>query len=45
MNSLLSEISASQPHFVKCIKPNPSKVPLSLNFGMVASQLRYLGVL
>jgi myosin heavy subunit len=38
-------LKATDPHYVRCIKPNDSKQPLVFDPAMVMSQLNYCGVL
>lgn len=42
---LMGLLSASQPHFVKCVKPNSTKSANSLEIDLALRQLRYSGVL
>lgn len=42
---LMSLLGASQPHFVKCVKPNNSKSANLLDSDLALRQLRYSGVL
>jgi len=42
---LMSEMSASNPHFVRCIKPNLEKVKDTFKMDLVSQQLRYTGML
>lgn len=43
--SLMSQLHATQPHFVRCIVPNPFKKPLRVDVPLVLDQLRCNGVL
>lgn len=45
LNDLMTLLNASQPHFVKCVKPNVNKKPDMLDIDLVLKQLRYSGVL
>ncbi len=45
LNDLMVLLNASQPHFVKCVKPNNSKKPKLVDTDLVLRQLRYSGVL
>mmetsp|Transcript_13168 Transcript_13168/g.23373 ORF Transcript_13168/g.23373 Transcript_13168/m.23373 type:complete len:1804 (+) Transcript_13168:226-5637(+) len=42
---LMKTLNSTQPHFVRCVKPNAEKVGNSFTAEMVLSQLRYAGVL
>ncbi|KAF7288155.1 Myosin II heavy chain [Mycena chlorophos] len=43
--SLMSQLQATQPHFVRCIVPNSNKKPGRLDVPLVLDQLRCNGVL
>lgn len=45
LNDLMVLLGMSEPHFVKCIKPNNSKRPEELDIELTLRQLRYSGVL
>lgn len=45
LNELMGELEATQPHFVRCIKPNEEKRGNIFTAKMVNLQLRYAGVL
>jgi myosin-3 len=45
LNDLLVKISASKPHFVRCLKPNAEKKPAKFDDEQMLRQLRYAGVL
>ncbi|KAJ3341766.1 cytochrome c oxidase subunit 1 [Gonapodya sp. JEL0774] len=45
LNALVSTLTATTPHYVRCIKPNPNKVAFEWNLEMVTAQLRYSGLL
>jgi hypothetical protein len=45
LGSLMSELEDSNPHFVRCIKPNETKSSSIFNEDLVLQQLRYSGVL
>ncbi|TFK62490.1 hypothetical protein BDN72DRAFT_390460 [Pluteus cervinus] len=43
--SLMAQLQATQPHFVRCIVPNALKKPLRIDVPLVLDQLRCNGVL
>lgn len=45
LSSLMNQLNATHPHFVRCIIPNHQKRPKRLNNGLVLDQLRCNGVL
>eukprot|EP00927_Polykrikos_kofoidii_P026739 TRINITY_DN23764_c0_g1_i2.p1 TRINITY_DN23764_c0_g1~~TRINITY_DN23764_c0_g1_i2.p1 ORF type:complete len:1274 (+),score=242.93 TRINITY_DN23764_c0_g1_i2:172-3822(+) len=45
LQDLMQRIRTTEPHFVRCIKPNPQSVPDVLDRASVAEQLRYQGVM
>jgi myosin-5 len=45
LDSLVAQLSATEPHYIKCIKPNNCKAPGGWNSQLVIQQLRYSGVL
>ncbi|PVF93304.1 hypothetical protein CPB86DRAFT_715734 [Serendipita vermifera] len=45
LNNLMSQLQATQPHFVRCIVPNPFKRPGRVDVPLVLDQLRCNGVL
>ena len=42
---LIDMLDKSQPHFIRCIKPNEQKVPRNFDNPFVTTQLRYTGLL
>lgn len=44
LQALLQQLQVSVPSFVRCIKPNPEKVPRKVNMESVTEQLRNGGV-
>ena len=45
LTDLLDKIKASNPHFVRCLKPNAEKVPKKFDNAQMMRQLKYAGVL
>lgn len=45
LSELLQKISGGSPQFVRCIKPNDTRMPHSFDYAKVLKQLRYTGVL
>ncbi|XP_072050806.1 LOW QUALITY PROTEIN: myosin-IIIb-like [Amphiura filiformis] len=45
LNVLLELLNLSNPHFVRCIKPNTTKAPKAFEDKYVNAQLRYTGML
>jgi myosin V len=45
LDHLIRTLSDTRPHYIKCIKPNDNKQANLFNWSVVASQLRYSGVL
>jgi len=45
LNSLMSQLQSTQPHFVRCIVPNSEKKPGKMDVPLVLEQLRCNGVL
>ncbi|PWN92199.1 hypothetical protein FA10DRAFT_250506 [Acaromyces ingoldii] len=45
LTSLMSQLGSTQPHFVRCIVPNPDKKPGKMDVPLVLEQLRCNGVL
>jgi len=44
LESLMLKLQSTQPHFIRCIKPNSSKQPDALDSVMTVRQLRYAGI-
>lgn len=42
---LMTEMTAAQPHFIRCIKPNLKKIPNDYNDEQITKQLKYTGML
>jgi myosin heavy subunit len=45
LQSLVRDLEQTQPHYIRCIKPNLSKTPNSFMTGEVLKQLRYSGMM
>ena len=45
LQSLMNDLEATQPHYIRCIKPNFNKAASSLDAGEVLRQLRYSGMM
>ncbi|VUZ40861.1 unnamed protein product [Hymenolepis diminuta] len=43
--ALMETMKTKRPWFVRCIKPNPEKKPMTFEDTMVMEQLRYIGIL
>ena len=45
LNSLSTMLKSSDPHYIRCLKPNPAKQQQLFEGNMILEQLRYSGVL
>ena len=45
LNELMDMIRSTEPHFIRCVKPNPHNLPDIYDRPSVTEQLRYGGVL
>lgn len=45
LQSLVADLEQTQPHYIRCIKPNENKAPNSFVPGGVLKQLRYSGTM
>jgi myosin heavy subunit len=45
LQSLVDDLEQTQPHYIRCIKPNLKKTPNALGAGEVLKQLRYSGMM
>ena len=45
LQSLVEDLEKTQPHYIRCIKPNLKKAPNNFNAGEVLKQLRYSGMM
>lgn len=45
LDDLVTQLKDTEPHYIKCIKPNASKEPGGWSSALVIEQLRYSGVL
>jgi len=41
----MSKVIRSEPHFIRCIRPNVQNIPNLIDSNMVLQQLKYTGVL
>lgn len=44
LNDLMAALNLTEPHYIRCIKPNPNKAQMEFHPVMVLEQLRYSGV-
>lgn len=44
LNSLMTKLNSTEPHYIRCIKPNPHKQPKNFEGFLCLQQLRYAGV-
>lgn len=45
LQSLVEDLEKTQPHYIRCIKPNLKKAPNNFNAGEILKQLRYSGMM
>ncbi|EGD79108.1 myosin [Salpingoeca rosetta] len=45
LDALMYKMSLCSPHFVRCIKPNPNKMPRQYEDALVLKQMQYTGML
>lgn len=45
LDQLVTTLKNTEPHYVRCIKPNTAKAPRTFDGDMVAAQLRYAGMM
>lgn len=45
LDALVKQLERTEPHYIKCIKPNSAKAPGGWSSPIVIEQLRYSGVL
>ncbi|CAM6018760.1 unnamed protein product [Sphagnum balticum] len=45
LNKLMQRLGSTEPHFIRCIKPNTQQLPNVVDQGLVLQQLRCCGVL
>lgn len=44
LSDLMTALNATEPHYIRCIKPNPVKAPIRFDGQMCLDQLQYAGV-
>eukprot|EP00808_Paulinella_micropora_P018987 g73411.t1 len=44
LSGLMTALNQTEPHYIRCVKPNAFKQPMQFNGGMVLEQLTYSGV-
>lgn len=44
LNDLMATLNMTEPHYIRCIKPNPNKSPMEFHSQMSMEQLQYAGV-
>lgn len=44
LNALMETLNATEPHYIRCIKPNPNKAPMEWSGHMCLEQLTFSGV-
>jgi len=44
LQGLMDTLNSTEPHYIRCVKPNPNKAPLQFYGNMVLEQLQYAGV-
>jgi len=44
LGELMQALHATEPHYIRCVKPNPNKAPMEFEGQMVFEQLTYAGV-
>jgi myosin-7 len=45
LQALVEDLEKTQPHYIRCIKPNLKKAPNTFNAGEILKQLRYSGMM
>ena len=45
LGELMTQLHQMEPHYVRCIKPNPQNQPLLMDAGYVLNQLKCGGVM
>ena len=45
LSDLVAKLQSANPHFVRCLKPNPAKTAMEFDTPYVLAQLRYTGIL
>ncbi len=44
LHELITTLSSTEPHYVRCIKPNSLKIKNVFDNDLVTAQLRYAGI-
>jgi hypothetical protein len=44
LDALMKTLNATAPHYIRCIKPNATKAPLTVDDELLANQVAYLGI-
>jgi len=44
LNQLMAALNQTEPHYIRCVKPNPNKAPMQFCGQMSLEQLQYAGV-
>eukprot|EP00752_Nemacystus_decipiens_P006633 g5963.t1 len=44
LGSLMAAISETEPHYIRCVKPNEEQLPMSFQGGYILEQLNWMGM-